>query len=277
MKFADISSLARALGLIAGAAGGAPQTTVPLSIQSLVKCADAGVAECQFQLGEMTERGAGAVKDASTAKRLYELAYKNGYEPAGAGVLRLTRAINGGEAGASRDEPVSVNAPVNVAAPATGTSAEASPDNWPIVLERGAPRVWGINLGDTEAAFSQIVSNSVCTNKNTHPPTRQCEGSLADGKISVDADFLNDSLNTMTFGATLPPQECLRLDTRLRLVLGRTTHGFLSGLISMGIPGNARVWSNKQWTVLSACVTDGASPSDAMLMVMDPTAAGVKD
>lgn len=59
----------------------------------LIQCSDLQNAECQFILAEWIERGELFQKNLSTAKSLYELSYRNGFEPAGTEILRLTKDL----------------------------------------------------------------------------------------------------------------------------------------------------------------------------------------
>ncbi len=59
--------------------------------EQIYQCADAQNAECQFVLAQWIEKGELFQKDLDTAKKLYELSYQSGYQPAGVEILRLTK------------------------------------------------------------------------------------------------------------------------------------------------------------------------------------------
>lgn len=61
--------------------------------EKLIACADRQSPECQFLLADWVERGELFQRDIEAARKLYELAYSGGYEPAGAAILRLAKGL----------------------------------------------------------------------------------------------------------------------------------------------------------------------------------------
>jgi hypothetical protein len=90
-----------------------------ISLQALKSCSDSGIHECQFRFAEHLE----ANSDPNGAKKLYEMAYEGGYEPAGVALLRLIKHST-----EPKDNSASLS--VTPAAEPTGTtqvSANSSP------------------------------------------------------------------------------------------------------------------------------------------------------
>ncbi len=75
--------------------------------QAIFDCANSGNKECQFELAKYVEEGRLFQRDLETSKKLFELSYAGGYEPAGKELLRLTRKLaSEGEDSYSNEEIV---------------------------------------------------------------------------------------------------------------------------------------------------------------------------
>lgn len=106
-----------------GVANAAPQAAA-LSEEAVKQCAEAGVAECEFQLAQLLERNGDT--DTQNIRALYESAYRAGYAPAGEHVLRMITGEGGSSsppAGVSISSPNSEpSTPLFPAPPSTSTS-----------------------------------------------------------------------------------------------------------------------------------------------------------
>ena len=60
-----------------------------LTEDALEKCADAGIAECQFRYAQILESKGSTDLNNERARELYEMAYKGGHDAAGAEILRI--------------------------------------------------------------------------------------------------------------------------------------------------------------------------------------------
>lgn len=143
------------LGLVASTWGltpiaiqaGESAPTGTLSVDALRKCADAEVAECQFQYGKALEEGIGVAANRDAAKQQYEMAYGSGIEAAGTALLRLTRQST---------QAVTAPAPINaITAPTDDSkrfSALADAASTPITATRRNPGelVTAPRLSDSE-------------------------------------------------------------------------------------------------------------------------------
>lgn len=273
---------------ICGNAQPAPQTNVPMSKAALVQCANAGVAECQYELGKLVEEGRTVAKDLAAAKQLYTLAYQNGYDPAGAAMLRLTRSqtplatgektSSDGSALAKSDavlSPVFVAAVPTTLPPAAAALRTSSPASWGMTAEKGsAPTVANISLGESEREFVSKVDNANCQDKDTPPVSRECNATIGNGKVDVSGDFLHNELVSMEFNSAVAPVECKYLIDELSSILGRTNHGLASHFLSMLIPGGSgKFWTGKTWAVVSGCESPKGAAPEAMLIVMRNDAA----
>ena len=268
-----------------------PQTTVKMSQASLVECANSGVAECQFQLGELVENGKGVMKDLDSAKALYTLAYRNGYDPAGTALLRLTKASVSAVTPAApvavdhtnADKSVTVlgSATIDIVKPAPPRTPvfTSSPASWGISgNEKQALTVAGLFLGESEQDFSTKVEKPDCENHVSLPPSRRCNATIANGKVDIEADFLGDELVSVMFGAKVAPIECDYEIGQITTAIGRTNHGFASHFLSMLIPGGAgKFWTRANWMVASGCEMHKDSPADLLLIVMRNDAQKIQD
>lgn len=95
--------------------------------EKLIACADRKSPACQFLLAEWVERGELFQRDIEAARKLYELAYSGGYEPAGAAILRLAKEGRAETSAATSHSAKSVAEPAPGLA-ASSISAEAPPD-----------------------------------------------------------------------------------------------------------------------------------------------------
>lgn len=131
-----------------------------MTTQSLVACSNAGVAECEFHLAQMTETGTGVTKDLDAAKLLYEKAYRGGIEEAARAVLRLTRLEK-------TPAPIQIGKRELVAA--STLSSSATPALPPVSLlgisygANGAPIGFGhASFEQTDSEFDREFSSSEC-------------------------------------------------------------------------------------------------------------------
>lgn len=142
---------------------------------ALLDCADAQNGECQHYLGKLVEEGKIFEGDSATARQLFELAYRNGYEPAGADLLRLTRAnaseeIEGSRAVATRspgkpiapDQPPSNVASVPPARP-TDTATRTQARDFSFLQDYSANALCGARQRNREAgsAADQLLNDAL--------------------------------------------------------------------------------------------------------------------
>lgn len=142
---------------------------------ALLDCADAQNGECQHYLGKLVEEGKVFEGDPATARQLFELAYRNGYEPAAADFLRLTRAnaseeIEGSKAVATRssgkpiapDQPPSDVASVAPARP-TDTATRSQARDFSFLQDYSANALCGARQRNREAgtAADQLLNDAL--------------------------------------------------------------------------------------------------------------------
>lgn len=236
-----------------------------LSKDAIIKCADAGIAECQFRLARMTEEGTEVQKDVATARQLYETAYRSGYEPAGADILRLSK----------NQKPAATTGQSHPASMVdNGVALPAFPQAQPIAPQfnrltfSGRSAVPGIGpgfLGQTEREFLSAVPQAKC--ERTSDGYRTCEATLGQGASEVDYSAMFDGERVAAIFAMVAAQcteTTLSLDARypkLPPVRTKLMAAIALKQLAKELPPNMEVTAfakNGAWSALTLCDADGS-------------------
>lgn len=246
--------------------------------EKLFDCADSQNAECQYLLAEWIERGELYQRDLATAKKLYELSYSNGYENAGAAILRLAKqkasiepeAIRTDSGSQHQTKPDTSTASLTGAGKSVGsvsnspvTGSATAQRTWlaaePKAQLKGAPDFFGIRLDELDSSALSKLKNVECDNAESSAE-RSCEGQFDTPYGSLELTLsISRSRVYVVGGKSTTYSDCDIFAKKTREIFGRPK--FLDSKLMKALFKAAAgdesmkgstiwIWGDENWTAM---------------------------